>query len=85
MGGYLNYMYAFMCGNCLAKTYCYLPSISQLAMPDFFSAKYMFAMVPTKEYSVQNSAVSKAAKEVSCITDFGVSTAIITLFVGGAS
>ena len=54
-------------------------------MPDFFSAKYMFAMVPTKEYSVQNSAASKAAKAVSCITDFGVSTAIITLFVGGAS
>ena len=29
--------------------------------------------------------VSKAAKAVSCITDFGVSTAIITFFVGGAS
>ena len=49
-GGYLNYMYAFVCGNCLAKTYCFLPSIGQLAMPNFFSAKYMFAMVPTKEY-----------------------------------
>ena len=27
--------------------YCFLPSIGQLAMPIFFSAKYMFAMVPT--------------------------------------
>ena len=51
MGGYLNYMYVFIvCGNCLAKAYCFLPSIGQLAMPEFFSAKYMFAMVPTKEY-----------------------------------
>ena len=50
MGGYLNYMYVFVCGNSLAKTYCFLPSIGQLAMPHFFSAKYMFAMVPTKEY-----------------------------------
>ena len=48
MGGYLNYMYVFVCGNCLTKTYCFLPSIDQLAMPEFFSAKYMFAMVPTK-------------------------------------
>ena len=29
---------------------CFLPSIGQLAMPKFFSDKYMFAMVPTKEY-----------------------------------
>ena len=29
--------------------------------------------------------VSKAIKVVSCITDFGFSTAIITFFVGGAS
>ena len=50
MGGYLNYMYIFVCGNRLAKTYCFLPSIVQLKMPKFFSAKYMFAMVPTKEY-----------------------------------
>ena len=35
-GGYLNYMYVFVCGNCLAKTYCFLPSIGQLAMPNFF-------------------------------------------------
>ena len=49
MCGYLNYTYVFVCGNCLAKTYCFLPSTGQLAMPKFFSAKYMFAMVPTKE------------------------------------
>ena len=29
--------------------------------------------------------VSKAIKAISCITDFGVSTAIITFLVGGAS
>ena len=62
MGGYLNYMYVLVCGNCLAKTYCFLPSIGQLAMPNFFSAKYMFAMVPTKEYSIQNSAFCLSQK-----------------------
>ena len=36
MDGYLNIMYVFVCGNCLAKTYCFLPSIGQLAMPKFF-------------------------------------------------
>ena len=36
MGGYLNYMRAFVCGNCLAKTYCFLPSIGQLTMPNLF-------------------------------------------------
>ena len=50
MGGDLNYMYVFVCAYCLAKIYCFLPSIGQLAMPKFFSAKYMFAMVPAKEY-----------------------------------
>ena len=50
MGAYLNYTYVFMCGNCLTKTYCFLSLTGQLAMPKFFSAKYMFAMVPTKEY-----------------------------------
>ena len=50
MGGYLNYMYVFVCGNCLAAIYCCLSSIGQLAMPNFFSAKYMFAMIATKEY-----------------------------------
>ena len=35
MGGYLNYMYVFACGNCMAKTYCVLPSIGQLTMPQF--------------------------------------------------
>ena len=49
MGGYLNYMYVFVCGDCLAKTYCFLPSIGQLAMAKLFSAKYMFAMVSTKK------------------------------------
>ena len=50
MGGYLNYTYVFVCGNCLAKTYCFLLSIGQLAMLKCFSAKYMFAMVGTKEH-----------------------------------
>ena len=63
MGGYLNYMYAFVCGNCLAKTYCFLPSIGQLTMPNFiFIAKYIFEMAPTKEYSIQNSAFCLSQK-----------------------
>ena len=49
MGGYLNYMYVFVCGNCQAKAYCFLPSRS-VSNAHHFSAKYMFAMVPTKEY-----------------------------------
>ena len=47
MGGYLHYIYVFVCGHCLANSY-YLTSIGQLAMPNFF-VKYMFAMLPTKE------------------------------------
>ena len=86
MSGFLNYIYVFVCGNSLAKTYCFLPSIFQLAMPTFFSAKYMFAMVPTeriqhKEFSFLP--VSKAIKAVTRVTDFRVGTAIITFFVGG--
>ena len=49
MGGHLNYMYDFVCGNYLEKIYCFLPSTGQLAMPNIFSAKYMFVMVATKE------------------------------------
>ena len=48
MGGYLHYIYVFVGGQCMAKTYCFLPSIGQLAMPNFF-VKYIFAMVATKE------------------------------------
>ena len=61
IGRYLNYMYVFVCGNCLAKTYCFLPSIGQLTMPNFFLPN-MFAMVPTKEYSIQNSAFCLSQK-----------------------
>ena len=43
-------MYVFVCDNCLAKTYCFLPSIGQLAMPKLSSVKYMLAIVPLKEY-----------------------------------
>ena len=50
MGGYLNYMYDFVCGNRLLKTYCFLPLICHLAMPKCFSGKYMFTVLPTKEY-----------------------------------
>ena len=49
MGRYLHYFYVFVCGHCLAKTYYFLPSVGQLAMPNFFWVKYMFAMAPTKE------------------------------------
>ena len=45
-------------------------SIGQLTMPDVclqwyqqgMSAKYMFAMVPTKDYSIQNSAFGLSQK-----------------------
>ena len=36
MGGYLHYIYIFLNGHYLAKTYCFLHSIGQLAMPNFF-------------------------------------------------
>ena len=36
MGGYLHYIYVFLCGRCLSKTYPFLPSICQLAIPNFF-------------------------------------------------
>ena len=52
MNGYLKYMYVFVCGNYLAKIYCFLRSTGQLAILNFFSAKYMFVMVPTKEYRI---------------------------------
>ena len=42
------YIYVFVCGHCLAKTYGFLPAIDQLAMPTFL-VKYVFAMVPTKK------------------------------------
>ena len=42
MGRILHYIYVFVCGHCLAKTYCFLPSIGQLAMPSLFlSNKYL--------------------------------------------
>ena len=91
MGEYLNYMYVFVCGNCLANTYCFLPSIGQLigqlTMPNFFSAKYVCNGTNKRIQHVEFSflPVSKAIKAVSCIIDFGVSTAIIIFFVGGES
>ena len=88
MGGYLNYMYVFVCGNCLAKTYCFLPSIGQLTMPNFFFCQIYVCNGTNKRIQHTEFSflpVSKALKAVSCITDFGVSTAIITFFVGGAS
>ena len=87
MGGYLNYMYVFVCGNCLAKAYCFLPSIDQLTMPNFFCQIYVCSgtnkRIQHPEFNFLP--VSKAIKAVSCIDDFRVSTAIITFFVGGAS
>ena len=35
MGGYLPYIYVFVGGHCLAKTYCFLPSVGKLAMLNF--------------------------------------------------
>ena len=71
MGGYLNYMYVFVCVNCLTKTYSFLPSIGQLTMPNFFCQIYVCndtnKRIQHTEFSFLH--VSKA-------TDFGVSTAI---------
>ena len=49
MGGYLNYMYVFVCGNCLAKTLFFTFNRS-VSNAQIFFAKYIFAMVPIKEY-----------------------------------
>ena len=76
MGGYLNYMYVFVCGNCLAKTYCFLPSIGQLTMPSFFFCQIHVWNDTNKRMQHTEFIflpVSKAIKAVSCITDFGLS------------
>ena len=36
MGGYLNYMYVFVCGNCLAKTYFFYLQYVSWQCPNFF-------------------------------------------------
>ena len=41
MGGYLHYIYVFVCDHYLAKIICFLPSIGQLAMPNFFCQTYV--------------------------------------------
>ena len=80
MGGYLNYMYAIVCGNCLAKTYCFLPSTGQLTMPNFFFFCQIYVCNGTDK-RIQYTELSflpvlKAIKAVSCITDLRVSKAI---------
>ena len=87
MGGYLNYMYVLACGNCLTKTYYFLPSIGQLTMPIFFCQIYVWNGTNKTIQHTKFSflPVSKVIKAVSCMTDFRVSAAIITFFVGGAS
>ena len=64
MGGYLNYMYVFVCGNCLAKTYCFLPSIGQLTMPNFFLPNICLQWYQQKNtaYRIQLSACLKSYK-----------------------
>ena len=78
MSGYLNYMYVFVCSNCLAKTYCFLLLRGQLTMPNFFCQIYVSSGTNKR---IQHTGfsflpVSKAIKTVRCITDFGVSTTI---------
>ena len=61
--GWVFKLYVRFCvGKCLAKTYCFLLSIGQLTMPNLFSAKYMFAMIPTKECRIQNPAFCLSQK-----------------------
>ena len=72
MGGYLNYMYAFVCGNCLAKTYCFLPSIGQLTMPKFFLPNICLQWYQQKNtaYSIQLSACLKSYKRSQLYNQF---------------
>ena len=64
-------------------------TLGQLTMPNFFLPNICFqwyqqaSRIQLSEFNFLS--VSKAIKAVSCIDDFGVSTAIITFFVGGAS
>ena len=51
--------------------------------PGLKSSRYGKGLFQHAEFSFLPA--SKAMKTVSCITDFGVSTAIIIFFVGGAS
>ena len=48
-----------MCGHCLPKTYCFLPSIGQLAMPNFFCEVYAYNVTNkrTKEKLEENLSV----------------------------
>ena len=64
MGRYLNYMYIFACGNCLAKTYCFLPSIGQLRKPIFFLPNICLQWYQQKNtaYRIQLSACLKSFK-----------------------
>ena len=69
------------------KSILFLPSIGQLTMLIFFCQIYV---CNGTNKSIQHTEfnflpVSKDLKVVRCITHFGVSTAIITFFVGGAS
>ena len=56
-------------------------------MPNFFCQIYVCNSTKKRIQHTEFSflPVSKAIKAVSCINDLGVSTAIITFFVGGAS
>ena len=87
MGGYLNYMYVFVCSNCLAKTLFFTFNRSVNNAQFFFCQIYVCNGTNKTIQHTELSflPVSKALKAVSCITDCGVSTAIITFFVGGAS
>ena len=62
MGGYLNYIYVFLCGNYLANIYCILPSISQLTMPNFFLPNICLQWYQQKNtaYRIQLSACLKS-------------------------
>ena len=84
MGSYLNYMYAFVCGNCLAKTFFFFTFNRSVSNAHFFFCQIYVCNGTNKR--IQHTEfnfllVSKAIKAVSCITDFGVSTLTITSVV----
>ena len=87
--GWLFKLYKGFCVWQLSrKTYCFLHPIGQLAMPNFLFCQIYVCNGTNKRIQHTESSflpVAKAKKAVSCITGFGVSTAIATFFVGGAS
>ena len=86
MGGYLNYMYIFVwqlpVKNILFYTFNRSVNNAQFFFYQIYVCNGTNKGIQHTEFSFLP--VSKAIKAVSSINNFGVSTAIITFFVGDA-